>query len=367
MGKTSAQIAALAGYSLLSQVKDYLASRAANYAVGQVSDYTSRALFRKRGTRTIMPTYKRKRVYAKKGRRSFKRSFKRPYKAKRRRLFKRSRKTSTLKKSVYKLKKFMKQQQAIHIHRQRRVSRMGTGPKAAVYGEYSFGGTKAEIESAAANLRFYDPVSNGLVTGSAVAGTYSRDIEVSIARFITVKNNFQIPVIVNIYSCVPKNATADSVLTLRTSGLVDQGNPTNTSPLLNLKDSRDVTGVWNCRVVAKGELKPGRSMSAKSFSGSFFYNISTNDEHTIGFEKGQGGHQWVVRLTGVLGHGTTGTEVGTMDCALDIKFDTHFMFKYDAGKDLHDISIDDTSQATYTTGSVVSVQPIADNLSYSAT
>lgn len=285
---------------------------------------------------------------------------------KRRTLTRTRTRSKTYKCKIDELCKFMKRQEAIHIRRQRRVSRLTANPGEATHTGYAFGGSLNEIENACSSLRYFDPATNNVVIANPGTGVYSRDINVQINRKIMCKNNCQIPVLVSVYSCIPKEDSGTGPNTFFNNGLVDQGNPSNVSPLVYFNDCRDVKHMWRFKLCGKRALQPGQSVVCKSWTNRFDYDFGSADAHSDAFQKNQGGHIWWVRLTGTLGHDSLlNNEVGSLAASLDIQLDNQYTFRYDAGKDLHDISVDDTSTSTFTNVPVQSAKPICDNQGYS--
>lgn len=276
-------------------------------------------------------------------------------------------KPTSTKCKVKKLCKFMNQTQADHEHRNRYTEVITTPENTSKVVGYTSQGTITALQSAMANLRFYDTTTDALVLRDPANGTYQRDITVAIFRKILITNNYQVPVYVHLYSCTPKVDQADNAANLFATGLVDQQNPLNTSVLINFKDSIDMKSLWNCKLIKKGLLKPGSTYVGSRFHKQFDYNFGVTDEHTLPYQKRYGGHNWVVRITGVLGHDIGGgTGVGSMSCGVDIAINTTYKFKYDAGKDLHDITVSDNADAPVS-GFVKSAVPVVDNQAYSKT
>lgn len=259
--------------------------------------------------------------------------------------YKKLRKTSTRCK-VKKLCKFMNQQQATHVHRYRSTAQYTvSNGQQTVTGSVAEG-TNARLEAAMATLRYFDPATNSLVVANPTSGTYQRDISVRIYRRVTMKNNTNAPVRVEIYSCLPKVDTSIEPVTAFVNGLADQGAPSTTSPLVRFKDSIQLKDLWNCKLVKKTTLQPSQTISATKWHKSFDYNFALIDVHALEYQKKYGGHYWAFVLNGVIVHdATTKTLVAQGRGDVDCQFDTAWTFTYDAGKDLHNISVFDASPA----------------------
>lgn len=262
-----------------------------------------------------------------------------------------------IKKKLRAVCQFMQQQNATHIHRQRETGWQNVDARHCAYKEIHCGGNKNQIESAMTNLRYFDAGINGLVSADPATGTYHRDIRLSIYRSLLVRNNYLIPCDVKIYNCRPRVATQKTAHDLFLTGIADQGNPGVNSPLVHLTDSKDATDVWNCKLVCKKRLYPGGECKVTDFQKLFKYEISTNDEHSVAYDPKQGGHVWIIRVCGVIAHDTlVPGEVKSGQAAVDYICDTTYKFEYDAGKDLHDVSVNDPSGATIFTNTGVASQ-----------
>lgn len=270
-----------------------------------------------------------------------------------------------VKKKLRKMCAFIKQQEATHIHRQRNTGTLRAVGVARANMTQSFGGTLSQIEAAAANLRFYNPATNGLITQSVMDGTYHRDVKVSIRRTLLVKNNYKVPVEVEVYSCTPKKDTTVDPLTFYANGLVDQGNPSATACLTRFTDSAELKEMYTLKRKIKNVIFPGNYKTVYANTPSFNYEISTNDTHNQAYQKSQGGHAWLVKICGVLGHDSVAAnEQGLVSSGIDWLFDTEYCFKYDAGKDLHDITLSDDSTSAFTNAGIVSAKPHVTNQTY---
>lgn len=260
---------------------------------------------------------------------------------------------------------FMKQQTAIHVHKQRAVSKLVCPANEAAYDERSYGGSIANHETAVSSLRYFDPGTNSLVTADPSVGTYERDIEMSITRKITVKNNYDAPVYVIIYKCTPKFDTGNGPIHYMDTGFVDQGvvAVSKASPLMFPKESIQLRQAWTLHPV-KRLLQAGQEMTVYSHQPTFKYNFATNDTHNVAYQRKQAGFNWLVRINGKLAHDTAViTEFGITQCGVDLMWDTTYTMKYAAGKDLHDFSIVDNTTG-FTNCGTYSSRPVTDHQCY---
>lgn len=265
-----------------------------------------------------------------------------------------------------KVKCFINARTATHVRRERGCTRIKCLDRQALVSEIVSGGNLTSIEAAAGNLRYFDANTNTLVTKNPMTGTYSRDICMSIVRRLTLRNNYQVPCKLQVWSCIPKDATSVTAHSAWLSGLVDQGGISSTSPLAYISDSRDLTDMYSIKKMVGKTLMPGQSAFVRQICPKFDYTISTNDHHVLEYQKRQGGHIFLIRVTGVIAHDSGGVaECLTTAAGVDVLIDITYKFEYDAGKNLEDYSIDDNTAASFTTSGVLSSRPVVDNQTYS--
>lgn len=269
-----------------------------------------------------------------------------------------------LKKKVKNIAKSLENDRALHVHRVRTTFDLDAAQNAIIMNATTYG--ISALETAMANLRYFDPGTNALVTAAPSTGTYHRDIHVkSIVYSIEACNNYQVPCKLTLYACRPKFDTSISPMTYFTDGLTDQGAPTATSQLVHLTDSEMFKEAWNIEKSKSIVLRPGRSCKLTHTIPNFEYDFSLADTHTSSFQKRYNGFAWVQRVEGVLGHDSAADEQGFLPASADFVLNVKYVFAYDAGKDLSDISISDSAD-NFTNGGLVSSYPVADNIGYSA-
>ena len=221
----------------------------------------------------------------------------------------------------------------------------------------------SNLETACSALRYYDPSTPGtLITAPGGTGTFSRQIHfASIYKDITVRNNYHIPCVVTIYSCVSKTDTDKGPYEFYTEGVVDQGVSLGaTSPLLYMSDIDNVTTNWRFEKVKKKTLLPGVQFKCTHKIPSFDYDPSVTDSHALAFQKKNHAHCWIIRVEGVVGHDTGANEIAVLEGGVDTVSDTKYVITYDAGVNLKDFSYSDGADTTTTLG-VVSNMPESGN------
>lgn len=228
--------------------------------------------------------------------------------------------------------------------------------------------TMGSYETVLGELRFFNPsVPGTLIQGSGASGTYDRNYHFkNVYSKVSIVNNYQIPVKVKLYCCIPREDTNIIPITAFTNGLADIGNPSNTSPYLDLTESPQFNKLWKIVASSKKILQPGQVLKDSVNNKDIMYNPSFFDSHALDYQKKYKTLNWFVRITGVLAHDTTvTTEQSLAPCGVDFLYQNYYTVEYDAGIDLKYIVIADTSDTSFTNGGVVSSKPVADNIGYS--
>lgn len=238
--------------------------------------------------------------------------------------------------------------------------------------QYSWqGATLSTLETATANLRFFDPAAPAtLVTANPNTGTYARDISIKnfYGKFL-MRNNYQVPVKVKLYLCKVKNDSSSSVLTTYTNAITDQvinAGVDETDALVYLTDIERVKENWSVDCVVDKVLEPGHEASASHSTGPFAFDPSHLDLNTDNYQKGFKSFEWFLRVEGVLGHDTAAGEYSLLLAGVDVQLFQKVDIVYNSGgADLDDIYIAEGRVQAFTNGGVASLKPVADNLAYS--
>lgn len=270
-----------------------------------------------------------------------------------------------IKKKLTKMCHFMKQQEATHTRRERYTGSVKSLTNTRTYGNVCF--NLGTLQGAMNALRFYDTATDTMKTIDLANGTYNRDVNVSIYRKLTVRNNYHVPCVVSVYSCTPRDSTNNLLLSAFTGGLADQNNPASNSDLMTLKDSDDVKKIWSIKTMFSGVLRAGRQKTFANSVRRFLFDISKNQFDTNQYQKKQGGHCWIISVSGVVGHDSVvGTQQGHIDSGVDYSATATIKIHYDAGKDLNDFSLVDGATAFTNVGRITN-QPLAAQQNYQIT
>lgn len=227
-------------------------------------------------------------------------------------------------------------------------------------------------EQFCANLRFFDPANPGtLVTANPNTGTYARDITFkNVYAKLHLRNNYQVPARIKVYLCKVKVDTSDSVVTTYTSAIADQvinASVDETDMLIHITDVARVKDMWEVDCVLDRVLEPGQEASVSHSTGPYDFDPSHVDQFSDTYQKAFKAFEFVLRVEGVLGHDTTvTTEQTTMLAGVDIERLWKVDIEYNAGgADLDDIYISEGRAQAFSNAGVVSLKPVADNISYS--
>lgn len=272
-----------------------------------------------------------------------------------------------LKSQVKNIQRQMKSERGILIWRSKDCAPINSTVSNAAYSEYSIN-TVGNIETALANLRYYDPSDPAtLITAAAATGTFYKSFLMkSMYGILELTNNYQVPVNVRVYICGVKDDTSITPNTAFETGLADVGNPDVTSPLCYPTDSPQFNELWRIIKSVDKKLMPGRKMSCSHSVKNINYDPSLTDSHSLTYQTRYKSFVFYVRIVGVEGHDTTvTTEQGTLAAGVDVELRKTFTVEYDAGADIKTIVLADTSDTSFTNSGVVSNMPVSDNQAYS--
>lgn len=280
------------------------------------------------------------------------------------------RKQKNLKNQVKELSRLVKSEQAVHIHRKRACYNQGVAQNAIYFVSSSAmaGNSVSNLEEAIANLKYYNPsVPGTLTTAAGATGTFSKEFYFKRSYHkMVVRNNYQVPVSVTLYSLRNKADTSIDPNTAYTNGLTDVGGISSTSLLAYPTDSLQFQDLYKIDNSTNKVLQPGEQAQIICSNKPFMYDPSLPDSHGLSFIKQYECHVFGIRIEGTLGHDSTvTTEQGFLPCAVDFYIESVYEIHYDAGAGLKQITVDQAGCDNFTNGGVVSNKPVSDNQSYS--
>lgn len=222
----------------------------------------------------------------------------------------------------------------------------------------------SSYETVLGELRFFDSATPGtLVQASGATGTYSRKYMFNVYTHTVVRNNYQIPADVRLYLCCPREDTSIPANQAYTDGLVDVGNPSNTSQLMKLTHSPLFNQLWKIEKMNRVRLMPGQETEL-IHTYKVMYDPAITDSQTQTYQTKYKNFMVLCRVDGILAHDTVSDQQGFAQAGVDVATTYKYTVKYDAGVDLTYYVISDGAQ-TFNNGAVVSAWPIADNQGYS--
>jgi len=285
---------------------------------------------------------------------------------------KRRRKAKGLKGQVKELQRAVKAEKAIHIHRVRDAGQN----LCATTNSSSFLSSTAlscnqvlQLEDALANLKYYNPANpTVLTTAAGASGSFSKDFYFTRSYHkLMVRNNYQVPCSVVLYSFRVKSDTSLSPDTVFTNGLVDVGGLANTNVLAYPTDSLLLTDMFKIDQSVSKVLMPGQQLQIICTNKAFRYDPSLHDGHALQSLGQYGASYFGIRCEGALAHDITTTQVGQIRGGVDWMIDHTYEIHYDAGAALKQYSADITGMEGFNNSGVLSEAPVADNIGYSQT
>lgn len=223
------------------------------------------------------------------------------------------------------------------------------------------------IETAIAQCRFFDPSNPGtLITGSLATPTYQQKVRVAVYTKTQIKNSYMVPCVVTYGVVVPRQATSVSPTVAWTSGLADQGNPTNTSYLLGMSDSKLFKQLWHCKQWRTKVLMPGQSVTVVHNQPAFDYDPAYQDSETETYNKREKAACVFYRIKGVLSHDTANLQIGVGASGVDVHSVSVYKVYYNSGGAAIDtIVLSQGATSLFTNGAVSGMKDIPDNIAYS--
>jgi len=220
-------------------------------------------------------------------------------------------------------------------------------------------------ESVLGELLYYNPSAPAtLVNAAGTSGTYQKDfLFKTVFGKLTLKNNYQTDCKVLVYLCTPRADTSQSPSSAWTDGIAnDAGNVSAITDVGNLPSDFDTfRDFWKAKRVTSQVLAPGQSVQVSNAVNDVNYDPSFSDSHALLYQTKIKAFQWLVIVRGNVGHDTVdSSEVGLLQCGVDILQEETYVVNYDAGINLSYVHVNSTLD-TFTNGGVESHQPVADN------
>lgn len=228
--------------------------------------------------------------------------------------------------------------------------------------------TATGIENVLANMKFFDPANPSvLVTGSGAVGTYQRNVLLkTVSSKMLLRNNYQTDVDVKVYLAKVKDDTNLTVTTAWTNSVTDGSNLTAATQLGQYPtDYNQVKDLYSLSVLCKASLSPGQSITCSHSEKDIEYDSATVDSHNLEYQREYKSFQFLVVITGALGHDTSINQQAHLQAGVDIEVKDTFVVKYNAGVNISYTHVVNNMDTAFTNAGVQSHQPIPDNIGYS--
>lgn len=225
------------------------------------------------------------------------------------------------------------------------------------------------LEGSIDSLPHFNPALPGTYTFvDYTSGTQHKELEFAVFKSSFVaKNNYELPAVVDIWCVVPKEDTSITALQAVTNGLTDVGSGLGaTTTLVHPKDSPQFKDLYHVVGHKSKTLYAGQSLFMSHSVKPFIYDPSFIDNHNQEYQKKYGGHGYLIRVRGVLGHDDVTVNLeGITGARVDITRQCKFVIKYEAGADIEYLEVDDNPDTFTSVGiAALPVQPVKDSNTY---
>ncbi len=257
-------------------------------------------------------------------------------KSKYKRVFKKKSIQRQNKRRISYLKKRLDNNEATITHRSRTSdAAIVAGFNQCLY-QNQAGSQKSAIETAISVLKFFDPATPATLQDvNYNNGTFQKQILIKNSSKIHFKNNYSVPVKLELWICRPKADTSQSPASAITAGFADIGAIAINDPLSRPLDSYILRDLWTLKRKKNVILQPGQSCMASHSEKPFSFDTSLVDTHNLDYIKQFKANSWLYRVEGVLAHDSIEDQQGLQRAGVDLYLDKTFVVKYDAGIDLN--------------------------------
>ncbi|AXQ66587.1 MAG: capsid protein [Circoviridae sp.] len=292
------------------------------------------------------------------------------------RVYKKSRKSrpksalKTLQKQVRTLQKEQEVDMGTLIYRQRSIRQTTSAQLGALY-DYFAMSDKTFNELLCTKLRIIDPSNPGtfLTPNLQNVDAFSIYVKSAYAK-ISCRNNYQVPVVLDLYAVRVKNDNGYSPKSAVEQGITNIGGGalSQTSPLVFPSDSNVFRDLWKIDMHKKIKLEAGQTAEMSFNIGSYDYDPSFADSHQDDYQVSFKSCAFFWRVSGVHGHDVNDiTKVGLLQSGVDCLIDMKYVVRYAAGGDVEFLEVLDESDltATPTDGvDVIANKAVSDNQVY---
>lgn len=260
-----------------------------------------------------------------------------------RRKFYRVSRPRSIKRAVKQLQIKANEGVATHTHKYAQTGKFKTGGFSTSSLDSVIGHNWQTIQGAIDSLRFYDATTNALLTKDIETNTYHQEILInSLYCKLHLRNNYFVPVTVDVYLLSPKVDTSTDPETSFSNGITDQavGTVSTSDPLIYPTDSKEFMDTWKILYHKRQKIDIQKDVYHYYSMKNIMYDPAYYDSHSGTYQKRCRTRVWLVRCVGTLAHDVTvGTEQGLDRGGVDYEIKTIYKINYDAGVKLNDISL----------------------------
>jgi len=262
-------------------------------------------------------------------------------------------KVKRLGKSVRKLQKAVAAERSNYTMRDIVVGRVVTGFGANAWLDV-VGSSLSTAEQAMSAWPMYDAATGSVVTAPPTVGTYGREVQMEQYSRMTLRNNYNTPVKVDLYVVVPRADTSIAPNSALQAGLTDQGNVSINSINTQITDSDVFNALWKIKKKRSKILAPGSELHASYSTGLFTYDGSVADSHALVYQRRLKGYAYVIRVEGPPGHDSgISTEFASGHGGCDYQLKRVWKAKYDSGGPKLNYFFENDDQASSMTNGVM--------------
>lgn len=192
----------------------------------------------------------------------------------------------------------------------------------------------SNLEAVLAQAKFYDPTNPGtLITSNLSTGGYSRKVTFKSCHMrVDLRNSYQVPVEIRVYSCGVSDDTDYTPSQAWTNSVGDSSNLTSITQPYTYPSDSVAKNIWNYKLIKKRELRPGQHTTVSVNEKSFNYDPSVTDNHNLSYQRLFGhGRSMLIVVNSVLSHDTVADQQGLGAGAIDYCVRKRFVVQYNAG------------------------------------
>jgi len=244
------------------------------------------------------------------------------------------------------VKELMKRQDAVLGTYTRKIKAYTTAKSAATnevrYSSASFNSIGVLTGTIDA-VKYFDPANpSTLITVDLSAPNYQQSIRfVKSYGKLVIRNNYSVPCRATMYFVKCKTDTSIAPETAISNSLTDESNASITSPMIFPTDCHEFNDLWQIVKSKSVFLQAGQEASLSQSYPAFNYDGALGDDQTESFVKNYHGGYAMVRVEGVLAHGSTSGNTHSQ-AGVDMSFEQIQTVKYPAGVNVRYLEIVDS-------------------------